>query len=62
MAAKVVSGLGAVGCAVSLAVVVSRSVVEDPVSMIVLVVLAALALGAEHLVFKKRRVAIESGG
>lgn len=55
VATRVVAGAGVVGCVASLAIVVARSVTQDPVSMVVLAVLVAAVLAAEHLFLKKRR-------
>ena len=52
---KVVAGAGVVGCVASFVIVVVRSVTNDPIAMLVLVILLASALGAEHLVFKRQR-------
>jgi amino acid transporter len=52
---KFVAGAGVVGCVASLAIVVARSVTEDPIAMVVLIVLLATALAAEHLVLKRGR-------
>jgi amino acid transporter len=52
---KLAAGAGVLGCTASLAIVVVRSVVSDPIAMWVLVVLLASALAAEHLVLKRQR-------
>ena len=53
--ARIVAGIGVVGCALSLAVVVFRSVTQDPTSMWVLAVLVTAVMVAEHAVLKHRR-------
>ncbi|NOY56031.1 MAG: amino acid permease [Actinobacteria bacterium] len=45
---------GAVGCLGSLVVLVIRSTTHDPVGLLALFGLLALALGAEHLILKRR--------
>lgn len=52
---KFIAAAGVVGCVASLAIVVARSVTNDPIAMLVLVILLASALAAEHLFFKKKR-------
>ena len=52
---RLVSGSGVIGCVASLAIVVGRSLAQDPLSMLVLAALLASALAAEHLVFRRRR-------
>ncbi|GAB6147360.1 hypothetical protein JCM12294_48080 [Desulfocicer niacini] len=53
--ARFITAVGFVGCVVSLAIVVTRSVTNDPVSMLVLVILLASALGVEHIFLKRKR-------
>jgi amino acid transporter len=53
---RVVAGTGVLGCLASLALVIARSIDQDPLSMIVLGLLMVSALAVEHLMFKKRRV------
>jgi amino acid transporter len=53
--AQVIAAFGVGGCAVSLVIVVSRAVAEDPTSMVVLAALVAAVLVAEHAVLKQRR-------
>jgi len=50
-----ISGLGAIGCAASLVVLVIRSWSEDPVGLIVLAALLVSALAVEALVLRGRR-------
>lgn len=50
-----VAGAGVVGCLASLAIVVVRSLDEDPVAMVVLGGLVVSALAAEHLILARRR-------
>ena len=50
-----VAGLGAIGCAASLIVLVVRSLSDDPVGLIVLSALMGSALIAESLVLRQRR-------
>jgi amino acid transporter len=54
-AASAIAGAGIIGCAGSLVVLVAQSVAEDPIAMLVLVVLVAGALVLEHLVLRHRR-------
>ncbi len=58
---RLVAGLGALGCLVSLAIVITKSVREDPAAIWVLAALLVTALAAEHLVLKKRRGRHEAG-
>lgn len=53
--ARIVTALGVLGCIGSLLVVVSRSITDDPVAMVVLLALLVITLGAEHLFLKKNR-------
>lgn len=53
--ARVVAGAGAVGCVVSLVIVVIHSIEGDPVSMVVLAGLLMIALASEHLVLRNHR-------
>lgn len=52
---RFIAAMGVVGCVASLAIVVIRSVTDDPVSILVLVVLLASVLAAEHTFLKKQR-------
>lgn len=52
---KLVAGAGVIGCLASLAIVITRSFNEDPVALVVLVVLLISALAAEHLILKRHR-------
>lgn len=52
---RVIAGAGVLGCVASLGIVIGRSINQDPISMVVLVVLVASVLAAEHLILKKRR-------
>ena len=54
-AARAVAAAGALGCAVSLVVLVGESLRTDPVAMAVLAALIAAALAGEHAVLKYRR-------
>ena len=54
-AARAVAAAGALGCAVSLVVLVGGSLRTDPVAMAVLAALIAAALAGEHAVLKSRR-------
>jgi amino acid transporter len=58
---RLVAGAGVVGCLASLAIVVARSVTDDPIAMLVLVILLASALAAEHLVLKRQRHPFSDG-
>lgn len=55
LARRWVAGVGALGCAVSLVVLVVRSTSQDPVGLIVLSVLLISALTTEHVVLRRRR-------
>ncbi len=52
---RAITGLGFAGCVGSFVVLVGRSAVQQPDSMIALGVLVGGALGAEHLILKHRR-------
>jgi amino acid transporter len=54
-AARAVAAAGALGCAVSLVVLVVESLRTDPVAMAVLAALIAAALVGEHAVLRSRR-------
>jgi amino acid transporter len=58
---RFVAGAGVAGCVASLAIVVARSVTNDPIAMLVLVILLASALAAEHLFFKRQRPPLADG-
>jgi amino acid transporter len=53
--ARVIAGVGIIGCSGSFLFLVARSVTDDPVAMVVLAVLAVAALGSEHLVLRRAR-------
>jgi amino acid transporter len=57
--AKIVSGLGVLGCVVSFSIVVGRSLTQDPAAMVVLAVMSATALAYETHVLSKRRERIQ---
>lgn len=57
-----VAGAGVAGCLVSLALLLGRSVMQDPVSIVSLLVLVVLSLGAEHLILKPRRCRLPAEG
>jgi len=46
---RFISAMGVVGCAASLVIVIARSVTNDPMAMLILVILVMSALAAEHL-------------
>ncbi|MGA7688075.1 MAG: hypothetical protein WCA29_02455 [Jiangellales bacterium] len=54
-AARAVAAVGALGCAVSLVVLVGESLRTDSVAVAVLAALMAAALAGEHAVLKSRR-------
>lgn len=58
---RFVAGMGVAGCVASLAIVVLRSVTNDPMAMLVLVILLVSALAAEHLVLKRKRPPLTNG-
>lgn len=58
---RLVAGAGVAGCVSSLAIVVVRSITNDPTAMVVLVILLGTALAAEHLVLKRQRRRLTDG-
>jgi len=58
---RFIAGAGVVGCVASLAIVVVRSVADDPIAMLVLVLLLTTVLAAEHLVLKRQRHPLTDG-
>lgn len=52
---KLVAAMGVVGCLVSFAIVVIRSMTEDPMAMIVLTSMLMLAFSAEYFVLGRQR-------